>query len=110
MQLALGFSTNGAEELQKKTPDAHVVKAFNTVFAQHMEAMFWGNNSRSLRPATISRAPEVRFSSLARLAGSTRWMQSLSPMHASLRHRDILFKGEDSDYSTPEIAVTRPVR
>jgi 8-hydroxy-5-deazaflavin:NADPH oxidoreductase len=36
MSLALGFSTSGAEELQKKAPKAHVVKAFNTVFAQNM--------------------------------------------------------------------------
>ncbi len=36
MSLALGFSTSGAEELQRKLPKSHVVKAFNTVFAQHM--------------------------------------------------------------------------
>jgi len=36
MSLALGFSTSGAEELQKKAPKTHVVKAFNTVFAQNM--------------------------------------------------------------------------
>lgn len=37
-QLALGFTTSGAEELQKKLPQAKVVKAFNTVFAQHMDS------------------------------------------------------------------------
>jgi len=33
MELAVGFSTSGAEELQKLMPRAHVIKAFNTVFA-----------------------------------------------------------------------------
>jgi predicted dinucleotide-binding enzyme len=37
MDLAVGFTTSGAEELQKKLPEAHVVKAFNTIFAQHMD-------------------------------------------------------------------------
>ena len=32
-QLAVGYTTSGAEELQKKAPKAKVVKAFNTVFA-----------------------------------------------------------------------------
>ena len=35
MELAVGFTTSGAEELQKKLPKARVVKAFNTVFAQN---------------------------------------------------------------------------
>jgi predicted dinucleotide-binding enzyme len=38
MSLAVGFSTSGAEELQKKLPRARVVKAFNTQFAQHMDS------------------------------------------------------------------------
>jgi predicted dinucleotide-binding enzyme len=37
MKLALGYSTSGAEELQKKLPSSRVVKCFNTVFAQHMD-------------------------------------------------------------------------
>ncbi len=35
-ELAVGFSTSGAEELQKKLPDSKVVKAFNTAFASTM--------------------------------------------------------------------------
>jgi 8-hydroxy-5-deazaflavin:NADPH oxidoreductase len=35
-QLAIGCTTSGAEELQKKASGAKVVKAFNTVFAEHM--------------------------------------------------------------------------
>jgi len=37
-ELALGYSTSGAEELQKKAPKAHVAKAFNTVFAANMDS------------------------------------------------------------------------
>jgi hypothetical protein len=36
MNLAVGFTTSGAEELQKKAPGAKVVKAFNTAFAHTM--------------------------------------------------------------------------
>jgi predicted dinucleotide-binding enzyme len=37
-ELAIGFTTSGAEELQKMLPKANVVKAFNTVFAQNMSS------------------------------------------------------------------------
>jgi 8-hydroxy-5-deazaflavin:NADPH oxidoreductase len=37
MNLVVGFTTSGAEELQGKLPQSRVVKAFNTVFAQHMD-------------------------------------------------------------------------
>ncbi len=36
--LALGFSTSGAEELARLVPEANVVKAFNTIFAKNMSS------------------------------------------------------------------------
>ena len=36
LELAVGFTTSGAEELQKLLPKARIVKAFNTVFARNM--------------------------------------------------------------------------
>ncbi|MCL5100366.1 MAG: NAD(P)-binding domain-containing protein [Candidatus Marsarchaeota archaeon] len=36
MQWVTGFNTSAAEELAKMIPKARIVKAFNTVFAQHM--------------------------------------------------------------------------
>lgn len=47
MSLAVGFTTSGAEELQKKLPSSRVVKAFNTVFAEHM-----GSGKLGDRPLT----------------------------------------------------------
>ena len=38
MSLAVGHTTSGAEELQKKLPGARVVKAFNTTFAHTMDS------------------------------------------------------------------------
>lgn len=40
---AIGFTTSGAEELAKLVPGAHVVKAFNTVFAANMSTGKVGN-------------------------------------------------------------------
>ena len=38
MELAVGFTTSAAEKIQKMLPKAHVVKAFNTVFAQNQSS------------------------------------------------------------------------
>jgi predicted dinucleotide-binding enzyme len=48
MELAIGFTTSAAEELQKKQPKAHVVKAFNTVFAQNQSVGRIGNEKLTL--------------------------------------------------------------
>jgi predicted dinucleotide-binding enzyme len=43
MELAIGFTTSAAEEIQKMLPKAHVVKAFNTVFATNQSTGRIGN-------------------------------------------------------------------
>jgi predicted dinucleotide-binding enzyme len=48
MELAIGFTTSAAEELQKKLLKAHVVKAFNTVFAQNQSTGRVGNEQLTL--------------------------------------------------------------
>ncbi len=48
MDLAIGCSTSGAEELQKMLPKAHVVKAFNTVFAPNQSVGKIGNERLTL--------------------------------------------------------------
>jgi 8-hydroxy-5-deazaflavin:NADPH oxidoreductase len=47
-ELAVGFTTSAAEELQKKLPKAHVVKAFNTVFAKNQSTGKVGNEQLTL--------------------------------------------------------------
>jgi hypothetical protein len=69
MSLALGFTTSGAEELQRKLPDARVVKAFNTVFAQHMSTGRLGNQSLTAFVAGDDRSAKAVVIELARGIG-----------------------------------------
>ena len=52
MNWAVGFTTSGAEELQKKLPRSAVVKAFNTVFAPHMDTGRLGDQELTAFVAT----------------------------------------------------------
>ena len=45
MQLASGCTSSGAERLQQLVPKAHVVKAFNTQFAGHMDSGRLGSDA-----------------------------------------------------------------
>lgn len=48
MELAVGFTTSAAEELQRMLPRAYVVKAFNTVFAGNQSTGRIGNEKLTL--------------------------------------------------------------
>lgn len=69
MNLAVGFTTSGAEELQKKLPKARVVKAFNTVFAQHMDSGRLGDKPLTAFVAADDAAAKKVVMELARGIG-----------------------------------------
>lgn len=69
MNLALGYSTSGAEELQKKLPGARIVKAFNTVFAQHMDSGRLGEQPLTAFVAGDDAAAKATVVELARGIG-----------------------------------------
>jgi 8-hydroxy-5-deazaflavin:NADPH oxidoreductase len=70
MNLAVGFTTSGAEELQRKVPTARVVKTFNTVFAQHMDtgrlgdqrlSAFVAGDDAGAKKSVLEMAGEIGF-------------------------------------------------
>jgi predicted dinucleotide-binding enzyme len=86
MSLALGFTTSGAEELQRKAPKARVVKAFNTVFAQHMDTgrlgdqpltAFVAGDDANAKAGVLQLAREIGFDAVD--AGPLRNARLLEP-------------------------------
>jgi len=69
MNLALGFTTSGAEELQKKLPKSRVVKAFHTVFAQHMDTGRLGDKPLTTFAASDDASAKATVLKLARDIG-----------------------------------------
>jgi len=69
LQPAIGFTTSGAEELQKLLPRANVVKAFNTVFAEHMSTGKVGGETLTAFVAGDSAAARKTVLELARTIG-----------------------------------------
>lgn len=69
MSLAVGFTTSGGEELQRKVPRARVVKAFNTVFAQPMDTGRLGDRRLSAFVAADDAAAKSTVLDLARDIG-----------------------------------------
>ena len=69
MSLAVGFTTSGAEELQKKVPRGRVVKAFNTQFAQHMDRGRLGDQRLTVFVAADDAAAKGEVTELATAIG-----------------------------------------
>lgn len=70
MKWAVGFSTSGAEQLQKRLPNSKVVKSFNTVFAQHMDSgkvkgeqltVFAASDDEKARATVLKLAKDIGF-------------------------------------------------
>ena len=87
MNLAVGFTTSGAEELQKKARGARVVKAFNTVFAANMEtgrvggqpiAALVAGDDAAAKSAVLELAGDISFDPVD--AGPLKNARLLEPM------------------------------
>ncbi|HXU06203.1 MAG TPA: NAD(P)-binding domain-containing protein [Polyangia bacterium] len=87
MSLAIGFTTSGAEELQKKLPKARVVKAFQTVFAQHMDTgklgdqrltTFVAGDDAGAKSSVLALARDIGFDAID--AGPLRNARLLEPL------------------------------
>lgn len=94
MQLAVGHTTSGAEELQKKLPKAKVVKALNTVFAQHMDSgklnnqtltAFAASDDESARNKVLELLREIGFDAVnAGPLKNARYLESLGYLNIQL--------------------------
>ena len=92
--LAIGFSTSGAEELQKLLPGARVVKAFNTVFAQTMRTghsqgeqltVFVAGDDAKSKEAARKLAEDIGFDSVdAGPLKAARYLEPLGMLNISL--------------------------
>jgi predicted dinucleotide-binding enzyme len=86
-QLALGCTTSGAEELQKKVPKAKVVKAFNTVFAQNMSTgkakgealtLFVAGDDKAAKDLVLAAGKAIGFDPVdAGPLANARWIETL---------------------------------
>ena len=93
-QLAIGFSTSGAEELQKRAPAASVVKAFNTVFAAQMATGQVKGTTLTLLVAADDQNAKEQALTLGRDIGfdavdagpfkNARWLESLGYLNIQL--------------------------
>ena len=94
MGLAVGCTTSGAEELQKKVKGAKVVKAFNTQFAQQMDSGKLNGQPLTILAASDDDAAREKVLGLARDIGfeavsagplqNARWLETLGYLNIQL--------------------------
>jgi 8-hydroxy-5-deazaflavin:NADPH oxidoreductase len=94
MELALGFTTSGAEQLQKKAPSAKVVKAFNTVFARNMStgkvkgkaiACFAAGNDPAAKAQVLELSRDIGFDAVdAGPLVNARWLEAMGYLQIQL--------------------------
>jgi predicted dinucleotide-binding enzyme len=93
-ELAIGCTTSGAEELQKKAPKAKVVKAFNTVFAQNMSTgrvkgekltLFVAADDKAAKDLVLAAGQSIGFDPVdAGPLKNARWMETLGYFNIQL--------------------------
>lgn len=93
-RLAFGFTTSGAEELQKKAPRANVVKAFNTIFAENMSTGQVKGEKLTLLAAGDDQAAKEQVLAMGRDIGfdavdagplqNARWLETLGYLNIQL--------------------------
>jgi predicted dinucleotide-binding enzyme len=94
MELALGFTTSGAEQLQKKAPSAKVVKAFNTVFAQNMStgkvkgktiSCFAAGDDAAAKGLVLQLCRDIGFDAVdAGPLANARWLEAMGYLQIQL--------------------------
>jgi predicted dinucleotide-binding enzyme len=93
-ELALGCTTSGAEELQRKAPKAKVVKAFNTVFAKNMSSgvvkgekltLFVAGDDKAAKELVLAAGKGIGFDPVdAGPLKNARWMETLGYFNIQL--------------------------
>jgi predicted dinucleotide-binding enzyme len=93
-QLALGCTTSGAEELQRKAPKVKVVKGFNTIFAQNMSTgqvkgerltLFVAGDEGTAKNLVLSAGRDIGFDPVdAGPLKNARWMETLGYFNIQL--------------------------
>jgi predicted dinucleotide-binding enzyme len=96
MQLAVGYTTSGAEELQKKLAEAKVVKGFNTIFASLMDkgqvageqlSLFVAGNDRDAKDRVLQLGRDLGFDAIdAGPLKNARWLETLGYLNIQLGH------------------------